>query len=162
MNLFKWLFKKKPEPPEPPPEFLQAAAPDWLIEVKGRVFPAGGSFSIRAQVFAAARTATADMVVFAGEARGEPTSKTANLGRLDLDRLLVILGFSFPQDIAEIPGAREEGLPVTVTIFHRAPLAAQSASCNLADWLDSRKSAPPVVEIGRMLVELKRRTLGEG
>lgn len=159
MNLFKWLSKQKAEPPEPPPEFLQAAAPDWLVEVKGRDLPKGGSFSIRAQIFDAARTATVDMVVFPRGEGGEPTSKCVPLDGPELDRLRVILGFSFPQDIAEVPGATDDGLSVRVTIFRREPPAAASAGCNLADWLDSRKSAPPVVEIGKILIELKRREL---
>ena len=161
MNLFKWLSKKKVETPEPPPEFLQAAPPDWLIEVRGRTLPQGGSFSIRAQIFETTRTALADILVFPCEESGEPVSKSVNLESVELDRLRVILGFSFPQDIAEVPGTGEEGLPVTVTIFRHEPLAAAGAGCNLADWLDSRQSAPPVVEIGKILMELKRRELGQ-
>ncbi len=161
MNLFKWLSKKKVEAPEPPPEFLQATAPDWLIEVRGRALPQGGSFSIRAQIFEVTRTGTADILVLPPEEGGEPDSKCVKLDGVELDRLRVILGFSFPQDIAEVPGATEEGLPVTLTIFHREPLAVAGAGCNLADCLDSRKSAPPAVEIGKILIELKRRALAQ-
>jgi hypothetical protein len=162
MSLFQWLFGKKAAPPESPPEFLQAAPPDWLIEMKGHGLPQGGSFSIRTQVFAATRTASADILDFPREAGGEPVSKTVNLERLELDRLLVILGFSFPQDLAEVSAEVKDGLPVTVTVFRRDPSAAASARCNLAGWLDPRKTAPPVVEIGRILMELKRRGLGPG
>src|SRR5579863_949232 len=142
MSFLSRLFGKKPEAPEPPPEFLQSQPPDWLIDLKGQEFPAGNRFSIRAQVWVSARAATADLLVLPLDEGAEPQSLTANLGRLELDRLLVILGFSFPQDIVEIPGAMDSGLPVAVTIFRGEPLAAQSAECNLTDWLDSQKSAP--------------------
>jgi len=151
MSILNWLFKKKPELPEPPPEFLQADAPDWLVDIKGQEFPGGRRFSIRAQVHAAARTATADIVRWPATEGAEPVAHSANLPRADLDRLLVILGFSFPQDFVDIPGSEHEGISVNVTVFRRDPLAAQGAACNLSEWLDTRKSAPPVVEIGKML-----------
>ena len=158
MNLLNWLFKRKAEPPETPPEFLQDAPPDWLIDLKGQEFPGGNRFSIRAQLNEAARNASADIVVLPVNEFANPMTATAPLDRAELDRLLVILGFSFPQDIGEVAGPSDEGLPVTITIFHREPLAAQSATCNLAGWLDSRKSAPPVVDIGKILIEVKRRS----
>jgi hypothetical protein len=158
MNLFRRLFGKSSEAIEAPPEFLQAAAPDWLIEAIGRMLPDGGHFSIRTQIFNAARTATVDLVTF--PVGGEPASQTRELERAKTDRLLVILGFSYPHDIADVPGPTDTGLPVAITVFRREPLVAQRAECNLWDWLESPKPAPPVVEIGKILVDFKRRNTG--
>ncbi len=151
MSFLGRLFKKKPEPPEPPPEFLQADPPDWLIDMKGQEFPAGGRFAMRVQVHESARVATVDVVHWPAAEGAEPVAHTASLARADLDRLLVVLGFSFPQDLADIPGPEDSGIPVTMTVYRREPLAAQSAGCNLSEWLDSRKSAPAVVELARLV-----------
>jgi len=154
MNLFKWLVGRKETPVEPPPEFLQRSPPDWVIDLKGQ--EGGGAFSIRVQITVATRMGTAEVIVLPGADGGEPQSATRALERTEIDRLLVILGFSFPADIAAVAGGAEDGSRVNVTIHRREPLGEASAECDLGEWLESRKTGPPVVEIGRILMEIRR------
>lgn len=160
MNLLKKLFSKRTEEPaDVPPEFLQQEPPDWLIDLKGQELPDGNTFSIRVQLFQSARTGTAEIVVLPHDQSGEPKSAAADLTRIEIDRLFVILGFAFPDEIATVPAADPDGLPVTISIYRQSPFTLRSAACNLAGWLDSRKSAPTAVEIGRILFETRTRAL---
>jgi hypothetical protein len=164
MNIFKWLFGRKEAPVEPPPEFLQASPPDWVIDLKGqpvRHRPGeggadGGAFSIRVQITTATRTGMAEVIVLPGAAGGEPKTATRALERTEIDRLLVILGFSFPADIAAVTGGTDGGSRVNVTIHRREPPGEVAAECDLGEWLESRKPGSPVVEIGRILMEIRR------
>jgi hypothetical protein len=153
MNLFKWLFGRKEVAVEPPPEFLQASPPDWVIDLKGRAD--GGAFSIRVQIATASRAGTAEVIILPGDTGGEPKTVARALQRTELDRLLVILGFSFPADIAAVTGGTAAAPRVTLTIHRREPPGEAAAECELAEWLESRKPGPPVVEIGRVLMEIK-------
>jgi hypothetical protein len=162
MNFFKWLFGRKQEPVELPPEFLQENPPDWLIDLKGQGMPAGGPFSIRVQIVAAARTGSADIMLLPGDSGGEPKSASASLERTELDRLLVVLGFSFPADIGDVAGGAGDGPACTLTIHRREPYQAKAGECRLAEWIESKKPGPPVIEIGRILMELQRRVLPAG
>ncbi len=161
MNFLKKLFTKKPEETaEVPPEFLQENPPEWVIILNGRELPAGVTFSIRAPLFQADRHGAAEITNLPGNG-GEAQSATAKFSRPEMDRLLLILGFSFPAEIATVAGATEEGLPVTVTIYRETPFYLRTADCNLAGWIDSRQPAPPVVEIGRILMEARHRALAQ-
>ena len=159
MNFLKRLFGRKEEPVELPPEFLQSAPPDWLIELKGQLAPSGGRFSIRAQLSEASRTGLADVLVLPAEPGAEPRTAAVELERLEFDRLLVVLGFSFPGDIAEVAAGTESEPAASLAIHRREPYETASAECCLAGRLDSRKSEPPVVEIGRILIGAMRRAM---
>ena len=156
MNFLKRLFGRQEAPVELPPEFLQDIAPDWLIDLKGQG-PQGAPFSIRAQIVSAARTGTADITLLPGAQGGEAKSATVALEKTELDRLFVILGFSFPADIQDAPGGTEAGMPATVAIHRREPYTLATGQCQLAEWIDSRKPGPPLVEIARVLMEVQRR-----
>jgi len=155
MNFFKWLFGRKEKAVEPPPEFFQENPPDWVIDLKGRADD--GAFSARVQITLATRAGTAEVLVLPQNEGGEPKSATRALERTEIDRLLVVLGFSFPADITTVAGGTEEASRVNVTIHRREPLGEASAECDLTPWLESKKPGPPVVEIGRVLMEIKRR-----
>lgn len=158
MNFFKRLFGgKEMAPAEPPPEFLQASPPDWVIDLKGRIEEGDPVFSIRAQIYQSARKGTAEVIILPREPGGEPRSATVELERLELDRLFVVLGFSFPADFASVAG--EAGAALKMMICRREPFVECAVDCDLSGWLDSRKSAPPVIEIGRIMLELQRRAL---
>lgn len=158
MGFFGKLFGQgKTAAVELPPEFLEDSPPDWLIELKGREFPNGNVFSVRARLSKTERAGKADIFLLPRADAESPKSATTELERLEIDRLLVILGFSFPVDIDDIPGETESGLPVSLTIHRLAPYSSRSASCNLAGWRDSRQPAPPVVEIGGILAKSRDR-----
>lgn len=157
MRFLKWLFGRKEQPVELPPEFLQTAAPDWLIDLKVLRASSSARFSIRVQIFENTRKGTVDIFVLPHEQGGQPRSATVELERTDLDRLLVVLGFSFPKDFGTVSGG--EGMPVTMAIHRLEPYTVAAAALNLAGWLDSRKPGPPVVEIGRILIGLQRRVM---
>ncbi|MDB6021261.1 MAG: hypothetical protein JWQ04_1118 [Pedosphaera sp.] len=160
MNFLNRLFsKRKDEVHEPPPEFLQSEPPDWLLDLKGQGLSQGNAFSIRVQLFEASRTGSVDVLVLPGQEGGQPQSGTAELIRTEFDRLMVILGFSFPDDIEDVPPGMKDGLPVTLSIHRREPHAFKSAGCNLAGWDETRKSRPPLVEIGSILLEMQKRIL---
>jgi hypothetical protein len=160
MNFLKKLFSKRTEEPaDVPPEFLQAIPPDWLIDFKGQDLAGGSTISIRVQLFQTARTGAAEIVVLPHEPSVQPKNATTDLTRTEIDRLFVILGFSFPDEIEDVPADVPDGLPVTISIYRQSPLLLRSATCNLAGWLDSRKSAPTAVEIGRILLEARTRAL---
>lgn len=160
MNFLKKLFAKKAsELADVPPEFLQENAPDWLIDLKGNEMPNGNTFSLRVQLYQSLRTGFAEILVLPREPGGQPTTASADLDRIDLDRILVILGFSFPGEIASIHADAADGLPVTVSVYRRHPFAFCLADCNLAAWLGSKQPAPAVVEIGRILLQIKARAL---
>jgi len=155
MNFLKRLFGKKDEPVELPPEFLGDNPPDWLIDLKGPGLAQGRAVSVRVQIHAANRTGSAEIVVLPEAEGGEPTSATVSLDKTEIDRLLVILGFSFPADFMDTGDSGEDG--ARVSIHRHEPYMVRNAVCNLAEWLDSRKPGPPVVEVGRILVEIQRR-----
>ena len=159
MNFLRRLFGHKEAAPELPPEFLQAAPPDWLIELKGQDAESGGHYSLRVQISVTMRKGAADILTLPAQPEGEPRSATVDLERTEIDRLLVILGFSFPNDFAGMDAKADDEPPMTLAINRREPYAATTAQCALGGWLDSRKPGPPVVEIGRVLLELKKRTL---
>jgi hypothetical protein len=160
MNFLKKLVSKKvEETPEAPPEFLQENPPDWLIDLKGQEPPDGNHFSIRIQLFQTNRSGSAEILVLPRDQSGQPKNATTDLTRPELDRLFVILGFSFPDEIATVSTDAGDGLPITISIYRRNPFTHRAAGCDLAAWLDSRKSGPPVVEIGRIALESRQRIL---
>jgi hypothetical protein len=160
MNFLKRLFGGKEKPVELPPEFLQSDPPDWLVELRIGASPGTSAFSARAQIHETARTGTVEVVVLPSGPGAEPKHAATALLRVELDRLLVILGFSFPDDIASTTGGEGEGtMPATVAIHRREPFAVVEGECDLSRWLDSRKSGPPVVEVARILVQTRQRAL---
>jgi len=160
MNFLKRLFGRcKPEPQELPPEFLQENPPDWLIDLKGQLPPDGRRFSVRVQLSETSRAGTAEILVLPRDDAGQPKSATAELDRVEIDRLLVILGFSFPGDITGVGAELSEALCADIAVHRREPYALAVAQCNLTGWLDSKKSGPPAIELGRILVEAQRRIL---
>ena len=160
MNFLKRLFGgRKSEPQELPPEFLQENPPDWLIDLKGQLPPGDRRFSIRAQLSETSRAGTAEILVLPRNDVEQPKSATAELDRVEIDRLLVILGFSFPEDITDVAAELTEGLRVSIAVHRREPYLLAVVRCNLTGWLDSKKSGPPAIELGRILIEARRRTL---
>jgi len=160
MNFLKKLFSRRTEETaDVPPEFLQANPPDWLIDLKAQDLAGGNTISIRVQLFQPARTGVAEILILSHEPSGQPKEATTDLTRIEIDRLFVILGFSFPNEIENVPTDVPDGLPVTISIYRQSPFLLRSATCNLAGWLDSRKSAPTAVEIGRILLEARTRAL---
>jgi hypothetical protein len=162
MSLFKKLFsRRKKEAPEPPPEFLQATPPDWLIEAKGQAGTDGDKFSIRLQLMDKSRTGNADVVQWPAEENQQPRTAQIELLRAEIDRLFVILGFSFPVDIHDINPGDHTGTPASITVHRREHYALKSGECDLAAWLHSKKSGPPIVEIGRVLMAVRERALAD-
>lgn len=160
MNFLKRLFgRRKPEPQEIPPEFLQENPPDWLIDLKGQSPLDDRRFSIRAQLSETSRAGTAEILVLPRNDAEQPKSATVELDRVEIDRLLVILGFSFPDDITDVAVELTEGLRVDIAVHRKEPYLVRTARCNLTGWLDSKKSGPPAIELGRILIEAQRRTL---
>jgi hypothetical protein len=159
MNFLKRLSGHKESPPELPPEFLQENPPDWLIDLKGAGLPHGNRFSIRVQLSNAARGGTAEILVLPRKGGDEPKSASGALARSEIDRLFVILGFSFPGDIADVPAQVIDGMPVNISVHRHEPYCLAAGECNLAGWTDSRKPGPPVIEIGKILLEAQGRIL---
>ena len=159
MNFLKRLFGRKEEPAELPPEFLQEDSPDWLIDMKGAALPHGSRFSIRVQILDATRAGTVEIIVLPRKEGEEPRSASGALAQTEIDRLFVILGFSFPGDIANVPALVIDGMPVSISIHRHEPYAMAAGECNLAGWTDSRKPGPPVIEIGKILLEARNRIL---
>ena len=157
MNLFKWLFSKRKEPTfDLPPEFLEDEAADWVIVLEGKGLPHRTGFSIRVSLSESSRTGT--LSIMGGSAgQGQPATGGPNLERTEIDRLLVTLGFSFPQDITAPSVQSLDGLPVRLFVYRREPSAMKVAACNLAGWIDSKKPGPPVIEISRVLLGIQRR-----
>jgi hypothetical protein len=155
MNLFRWLFPRRKEPAfDLPPEFMEEDAPDWVIALEGKELPQGKEFSVRVLLSEASRTGTTKL------GRGSVETAGPDLARPEIDRLLVILGFSFPDDITNVgAGETDDGLPVHITIYRQEPSAMRAATCNMAGWVDSKKSGPPAIEIGRALLEVQRRAM---
>ena len=123
--------------------------------------PDGRNFSIRALIFSETRTGLAQIRNGGSGQSATPDGALVNLERVELDRLLIILGFVFPGEITTVSSDAAEGVPVSLSIYRRIPLAHRAADCNLAGWLNSRKSAPPVIEIGCLLMNLRARA-GQG
>lgn len=160
MSLFSKIFsRRKKEAPDPPPEFLQATPPDWLIEAKGQAGTDGDRFSIRVQLNDQSRTGNADVVQWLPEESQQPRTAQIELLRSEIDRLFVILGFSFPDDIHDVSPGDHTGTPVSVTVHRREHYAFKFGDCDLAAWLHTKKSGPPVVEIGRVLMAVRERAL---
>jgi hypothetical protein len=160
MNFLKRLFSKPArEPADVPPEFLQETPPDWLLDLKGKESPEGSNFSIRVQLFTAQRTGTAEILILPRDESEQPKTATTELARPELDKLFVILGFSFPDEMESVPVDDSEGPSVTLSVHRREPLQMRSADCNLAGWLDSKKTGAPVIEISRILIAARNRAL---
>jgi hypothetical protein len=159
MNFLKRLFGHKESPPELPPEFMQENPPDWLIDLKGAGLPHGNRFSIRVQLSDKARTGTAEILILPRKDGEEPKSANGALARSEVDRLFVILGFSFPGDIANVPAQVVDGMPLNISIHRHEPYAVAAGNCNLAGWMESRKPGPPVIEIGKILLEAQIRIM---
>jgi hypothetical protein len=159
MNFLKRLFGRKETPVELPPEFLQEEPPDWLIDLKGAALPHGNRFSIRVQILHATRAGTVEIVMLPRNDGEEPKSTNGALAQTELDRLLVILGFSFPGDIIDVPAQVIDGMPVNISIHRHEPYSMAAGECNLAGWMDARKPGPPVIEIGKILLEAQQRIL---
>ncbi len=156
MNFLKRIFSKsKPEAelPELPPEFEQADPPDWLIDLKGASLAQGNRFSIRVQLTTATRRGTTDVVILPRKEGEHPISLTVLWNSHAVDKLFVILGFSFPEEIADVPASPADALPIDLTIHRREPYSLSAANCNLGGaWLGSKKSGPPAIEISRILL----------
>jgi len=159
MNFFKRLFGRKETPLELPPEFLQETPPDWLIDMKGAGLPHGNRFSIRVQLTDSARAGTAEILILPCSEGEEPKNASGALARSEVDRLFVTLGFSFPGDIGDVPAQVIDGIPVNISVHRHEPYSLAAGECNLAGWTDSRKSGPPVIEIGKILLEAQGRIL---
>jgi len=160
MSLLSRLFsKKKTEPLELPPEFQQDNPPDWLLDLKGAGLPHGGAFSVRVQLWQGARIASADILLLPEKEGAAPRNTSAELISSEVDRLLVLLGFSFPDQIESVPSDAKDGIPVTLSLYRQEPYCEIISTCNLADWIDTRKSRPPAVEIGLVLLDIQQRTL---
>lgn len=160
MSLFKKLFsRRKEESPDLPPEFLQETPPDWLIDAKGQRLPNGNRFSIRVQLMDASRAGIAEILILSVNENEQPQTARTELLRPEIDRLFVILGFSYPQDIGDVAPGEETGTPVSISIHHREPYSSKLAECDLVSWLVTKKSGPPVIEIGRVLMEALNRAL---
>ncbi len=160
MSLFKKLFsRRKKEAPDLPPEFLQASPPDWLIDARGQTLSEGSRFSIRAQLTNATRVGIVEIVQWPAGGSEQPETAQIELLRTEIDRLFVVLGFSFPDDIGDVAPWEESGVPVSMTVHRREPYSFVSAGCDLASWLTTKKSGPPVVEIGRVLMDARNRAL---
>jgi hypothetical protein len=160
MNFFKRLFGKKEKfSLEVPIEFLQAEPPDWLLELKVRFQPHGGALTVRAVLQSEAKTGSAAFEIQPLAGKGALQTASADLAQIEAGRLLVLLGFSFPDDIASVGGPVIDGIPATLSVHRREPYCLKEGSCNLMNWLDSKKSQPPTVEIAMMLLGVKNRVL---
>lgn len=157
--LSRLLSRKKEEVPELPPEFLEADPPDWILDLKGTGLPNCGAFSVRVQLRHGARKGSADVLLLPQDESGQPQSATGDLQGGEIDRLFVLLGFSFPDHIDDILSSEAEGLPVTLSIHRHEPYSLKTGTCNLAGWIESRKSRPPTVDIGLILLEVQKRVL---
>src|SRR5580698_1834892 len=151
MNFLKKLFSKRTEPlPDIPPEFLQENAPDWLIEMNANDPVKSNAFSIRVQLFASQRSAKAEVLLLSSSGQSEAPKKIpTTLSHPEINHLFVVLGFSYPDEITDVPAEIDDGLAATISIYRQSPFTLRSANCNLSAWLESRKSGPPIVEIGR-------------
>lgn len=160
MSFLRKLFSKRTEPlPDIPPEFLQENAPDWLIELNGNDRANADAFSIRVQLFQSSRSAKAEILLFPKDQSGEAKKAPTTLSHPEINHLFVILGFSYPDEITDVPAESDDGLAATMSIYRQNPFTLRSANCNFAGWLDSRKSGPPAVEIGRILLGARTRAI---
>jgi hypothetical protein len=158
MSFFKRLFGKKEKIAlKLPPEFLQAEPPDWLLELKVNSTPQSTGFDARIQLLAETRTGSATLEVQSTVKNGEPQTATADLTPIEAGRLLVLLGFSFPNDIGNVGALAADGVPATLAVHRREPYQLREGSFNLTNWLDSKKSQPPTVEIALVLMAVKQR-----
>lgn len=158
MNFLKRLFGKKEQVAlELPLEFLQAEPPDWLLELKVTYQPDGRGFAVKAGLRAETRTGsvTVEIDVVTG---GDAAQKAAgDLSQVEAGRLLVLLGFSFPDDIGFVGPEYTDGIPAKLSVHQREPYSLKEGDCNLMHWLNSKQSQPPTVEITKILVEVKNR-----
>jgi hypothetical protein len=139
---------------------MQADPPDWLIDLKGASLAHGNHFSIRVQLVNATRKGEADVVILPRMEGEFPRSATMDLPQSSADKLFVILGFSFPNDFADVAAQPKDVLPIDLTVHRREPYALSTAKCNLGGvWLESKKSGPPVIEISRILLAVAEPTL---
>src|SRR5579872_5614866 len=109
MNFFKRLFSRRQKKPlEIPLEFLQEAPSDWILQLNGRLSPEGNPVEIRVSLSEAGRTGTAQITSLPREEGQARKSARTELARPEIDRLLVILGFSFPEDITDVAAGGAE------------------------------------------------------
>jgi hypothetical protein len=81
----------------------------------------------------------------------------ADLTAIEAGRLLVLLGFSFPNDITNVGAPAMDGIPAMLSAHQREPYRLKEGNCNLMSWLDSKKSPPPTIEIALLLLNVKER-----
>lgn len=156
MNFLKRLFSKKSEAVEQPLEFLEEIPPDWLITLSGQVLPHGNAFQIRASLFEANREGTARIFVVPRSPEEKERCADVAISSSEFNRLKVTLGFSFPDDIASVASEYADGLPFRLAIHRREPYSIREGESNLAGWLESKASQPPLIEIAKLLIEIKR------
>ncbi|EEF59391.1 hypothetical protein [Pedosphaera parvula] len=155
MSFLKRLFSKPTEQPEQPSEFFREDAPEWLITLTEDLAD-GSSIEVRLSLFASTRSGSAQVITRSG---GElKQSVQVDATRQEFDRLMVILGFSFPNEVNPVPAGTDEAF-VTITVCKREPFFRRGGKCNLNGWLDSRKPGPPLIEIGMIVTGIKRRGL---
>jgi hypothetical protein len=158
MNFFKRLFGKKEKVAlELPLEFLQADPPDWLLELKVTFLPRGGAFTVRTALQAEAKAGNAAFEIEPPAGKGAAQTASMDLTQIEAGRLLVLLGFSFPDDITDVGSPVIDGVPAKLSVHRREPYHLQEGNCNLMNWLDSKKSQPPTVEIAMLLLDVKNR-----
>jgi hypothetical protein len=155
MSFLKKLFSKKAELPEQPSEFLREEAPDWLVGLTEELDD-GTSTEVRLSLFESTRSGSAQVITRAG---GElKQSVQVDATRQEFDRLMVILGFSFPSEVNSVPAGTEESF-VTIYVHKREPYFKRGGKCNLSGWVNTKKSGPPLIEIGKIVTDIKRRGL---
>src|SRR4051812_42692832 len=115
MGFLKRLFSKPAELPEQPAEFLRDEAPEWLITLNEDL-EGGSATELRLGLFESTRSGSAQVISRIGVELKQSTQ--VDLTRQEFDRLMVILGFSFPNDISAVPAGTEESF-VTIIVCKR-------------------------------------------
>jgi hypothetical protein len=153
MNFFRWLFpKRRPKILEVPDEFLLPDPPDWLLELKVEFLPGGDNFNVRVRLSAASKGGSAGLRIQPRAGNGDPQEALVNLMDSEAARLLVLLGFSFPDDITDVGEIVIDGVPAKLRIHQREPYAVKEGDTNLIHWPDPKKSHPPTLEIILLLI----------
>jgi hypothetical protein len=145
---------------EPPTEFAEATAPDWLLRWEGCALPHGGSLRGR-------------LGIWESEMRGEgfvecPISRSRPVAPKEfvadqefLYRVLDRLRDSFPSRFVNVQSQSIDGMPFELFVYRRVPFYAIRACCNLCDAMPGRspagESSLPVFELGWELWSLTRR-----
>ena len=92
-----------------------------------------------------------------GRLGGETRQATIPLLDTEVARLLVLLGFSFPDDIAKLREPVKDGLPARLLVHRREPYTLKEAELNLDYWLNTKRTQPPTAEVAMLLVGAKNR-----